>query len=108
MNAFSPMYGAIANGRLAYRPITSVPTTAVITVATIEGPSGIPAAFKMAGLTAIMYDIVTNVRAPPAETWFRQLPGRSNLLFAIARESVPADVRRLNYHVAPSTCHRNA
>ncbi len=58
------MYGAIANGRLAYRPITSVPTIAVMMVATIEGPSGMPAAFRIAGLTAIMYDIVTNVVTP--------------------------------------------
>ena len=78
MNAFSPMYGAIANGRLAYRPITSVPTTAVITVATIEGPSGMPAAFRMAGLTAIMYDIVTNVVTPASISRRNVVPAASS------------------------------
>ena len=33
-------------------------------VAIIEGPAGIPAAFKIAGFTTMMYDIVTNVVMP--------------------------------------------
>src|SRR5271156_2211331 len=58
------MYGAIANGRLAYSPIRRVPKIAVSTVTTIEGPAGIPATLRIAGLTAIMYDIVKNVVRP--------------------------------------------
>jgi hypothetical protein len=44
----------MAKGRFAYSPIKSVPKTAVIVVATIEASAGIPAAFKMAGLTTTM------------------------------------------------------
>src|SRR2546425_9203822 len=43
----------------------ALPTSAVRIVATVLGPTGMPAADKMAGLTTMMYAIVTNVVAPP-------------------------------------------
>ncbi len=54
MNAFSPMYGATAIGRLATSPMSSVPTAATQIVATVLAPTGSPAAFRIAGLTTMM------------------------------------------------------
>jgi len=54
MNAFSPMYGAMAKGRFAYRPMSSVPRKAVRMVATMEAPKGIPAASSTLGFTMMM------------------------------------------------------
>ncbi len=48
------MYGAIAKGRLAYTPMTSVPIKALRIVATIEGPNGMPAASRIFGFTMMM------------------------------------------------------
>ena len=70
MKAFSPMYGAMAKGRRAYRPITTVPNAAERIVATMEGPFGIPAASRIAGLTMMMYAIVRKV-VIPANVSFR-------------------------------------
>ena len=64
MKAFSPIYGAIAKGRLAYNPIRKVPKDALTIVATIDAPKGIPAASRIFGLTTMMYAIVTNVVKP--------------------------------------------
>src|SRR5205085_5288431 len=65
MNAFSPMYGATAIGRFAKTPMRNVPNAAVRIMATVEGPIGIPAAARMAGLTTMMYAMETNVVMPP-------------------------------------------
>ena len=54
MNAFSPMYGAIAKGLFAYNPITSVPKAAARIVAVVDGPLGMPAASRTAGFTTTM------------------------------------------------------
>ena len=54
MKAFSPMYGATAIGRFAYRPIINEPAAATTIVATVLGPTGSPANFKIAGLTTMM------------------------------------------------------
>ncbi len=54
MKAFSPMYGATAIGRLAASPIRIVPSAAVRIVASVEGPVGIPALARIAGLTTMM------------------------------------------------------
>ncbi|MDZ7632042.1 MAG: hypothetical protein U5K74_12035 [Gemmatimonadaceae bacterium] len=64
MNAFSPMYGAMANGRLAYTPITSVPKAAEMIVAVTEASRGMPAASRIAGFTMMMYAIVRKVAMP--------------------------------------------
>ena len=58
------MYGAIAKGRFAYSPIRSVPKMAVRMVAVREASAGMPAVFRMAGLTATMYAIVKKVVSP--------------------------------------------
>jgi hypothetical protein len=54
-----------------------VPNIAVITVATIDGPSGMPAAFRIAGLTATMYAIVTKVVTPASTSRRRLVPAFS-------------------------------
>ncbi len=54
-------------GRLAYAPIIKVPQIVVRMVATMEASGGMPAAFRIAGLTAKMYDMVMNV-VPPANS----------------------------------------
>src|SRR5436305_12590432 len=41
------------------------PTAATTIVATVLAPIGSPAAFRMAGLTMMMYAIATNVEVPP-------------------------------------------
>ena len=41
-------------GRLAYSPISNDPTTATRIVATVVGPTGKPAALRMAGLTTMI------------------------------------------------------
>jgi hypothetical protein len=56
----------------------NVPSIAVITVATIEGPSGMPAVFRMAGLIAMMYDIVTKVVMPASTSRRTVVPACSN------------------------------
>ena len=68
IKAFSPMYGAMAKGRLAYSPITSVPNAAEMMVAVMDGPLGIPAASRMAGLTTMMYAMVRNVVKPASSS----------------------------------------
>ena len=64
MNAFSPMYGAMANGRFAYTPITSVPNAAAMIVAVIDASFGMPAASRITGLTTMMYAMVRKVAMP--------------------------------------------
>src|SRR5215472_3185462 len=54
----------MANGRLAYKPISRHPKTAAATVAVKLGSRGMPAALRMAGFTTTMYDIVANVVSP--------------------------------------------
>jgi hypothetical protein len=44
----------MANGRLAYTPITSVPNAAEMIVAVIDAPFGMPAASRIAGFTTMM------------------------------------------------------
>jgi len=88
-NAFSPMYGAIAKGRFAYRPMINVPIIAVITVATIEGPSGMPAVFRIAGLIAMMYDIVTNVVTPASTSRLTVVPACSSAKKLAIRRFIP-------------------
>jgi len=44
----------MANGRFAYRPMTTVPKMAVTMVATIEASAGMPAALRIAGFTTTM------------------------------------------------------
>jgi hypothetical protein len=73
-NAFSPMYGATAIGRLAYRPMRSVPKTAARIVATVLGPDGIPANDRIAGFTTTMYAMVANVVAPPRTSIRTEVP----------------------------------
>src|ERR1051326_5268224 len=65
MNAFSPMYGATAIGRLAQTPMRNEPAAATTIVATVLAPVGSPAARRMAGLTTMMYAIARNVVVPP-------------------------------------------
>jgi hypothetical protein len=64
MKAFSPIYGAIANGLFAYIPTAIVPKKAARIVAAIDASKGIPAAISIAGLTITMYAIVTKVVVP--------------------------------------------
>jgi hypothetical protein len=40
-------------GRFAYRPMSSAPKTAARIVATVPGPTGIPAKERMAGFTTM-------------------------------------------------------
>ena len=54
MKAFSLIYGAMAKGRFAYTPMMTVPKAAAMMVAVVEGPRGMPAASRMAGLTMMM------------------------------------------------------
>src|SRR5215467_12665411 len=64
----------MANGRFAYNPMNSVPKIAVTMVAIIEGRAGIPAAFRIAGFTTMMYDIVTKVVRPATASRPRVVP----------------------------------
>jgi hypothetical protein len=54
----------MAKGLFAYTPINRVPKNALIIVATIDGPKGLPATSSIFGLTTIIYDIVTRVVMP--------------------------------------------
>src|SRR5258708_31768264 len=58
MKAFSPIYGAMAKGRLAYNPMSRQPNTAASAVATKLGPAGMPALRRIAGFTTSMDDLV--------------------------------------------------
>ena len=64
MKAFSPMKGAIANGRLAQTPIRKVPVNAVSIVAAIAASKGIPAETSIDGFTTMIYAIAKNVINP--------------------------------------------
>src|SRR5436309_8977347 len=66
-NALRPMPGATANGRRAYRPMSSVMLAATSTVAVSAPVNGIPVpgVDRMPGLTTTMYAIVKNVVTPP-------------------------------------------
>src|SRR6266481_7345335 len=64
----------MAKGRFAYSPIRSVPKIAVTMVAIMDGPAGIPAAFRIAGFTTMMYDIVTNVVIPATTSRLKVVP----------------------------------
>jgi hypothetical protein len=65
-----------------------VPNIAVITVATIDGPSGMPAALRIAGLTATMYAIVTKVVTPASTSRRRLVPAAAKPKNAASRCSI--------------------
>src|SRR5215472_1636467 len=58
--------------------MSSVPNTAITTVATREGSIGMPAAFRIAGFTTMMYDMVTKVVSPATTSRPKVVPVSSN------------------------------
>ena len=70
-----PMPGASAIGWRAQKPISKQPNAAATQVAAIAAAKGTPASARIVGLTKTMYDIVTNVVAPPISS-ARQLVRR--------------------------------
>src|SRR3954454_14338600 len=65
MKAFSPIYDATAIGLSHRDPSGSSPPRPLGSQATVLAPTGRPAAFRMAGLTTMMYAMATKVVAPP-------------------------------------------
>ena len=64
-NAFNPIPGAKPKGNLPHTAITTQPTIAANAVAVNTAPPGIPSSWlNISGLTARIYDIVTNVVIP--------------------------------------------
>ena len=55
-----------------------MPNIAVRTVATIDGPAGIPAAVSTAGFTTTMYDMVRNVVTPATISRLNVVPALSS------------------------------
>src|SRR4051812_41568395 len=91
-------------------PITIEPTAATTIVATVLAPTGNPAAFRMAGLTMMMYAIATNVDVPPrmsfrmvetlscAETCHREPPElrrRSRSSVGRSKDPLPVNPERV-------------